>query len=136
MAEPVQIDRSPLERGYETSDVRPRSAVLAAAGLSLILILVGLAMWALLTWLHGSVSARRPSLTTIERTEWTASEPQLQVNPQEEVGAHRRAAEQRLGSYGWIDRERNLAHIPIDEAMRRLVERGWPSADPRRGEPP
>ncbi len=32
-------------------------------------------------------------------------------------------AERRLGSYGWVDREKGVAHIPIDVAMD-LVEKG------------
>ncbi|HSP79884.1 MAG TPA: hypothetical protein VLQ93_15230 [Myxococcaceae bacterium] len=29
----------------------------------------------------------------------------------------------RLGTYGWVDRERGLVHIPIERAMERVVER-------------
>lgn len=29
---------------------------------------------------------------------------------------------QQLHSYGWVDRERNVVHIPIHEAIRRVVE--------------
>ncbi len=32
-------------------------------------------------------------------------------------------AERRLGSYGWVDREKGVAHIPIDVAMAQ-VEKG------------
>jgi hypothetical protein len=103
----------------------------AAVGLAVTLILVGLAIWGLLAILHGGVAARRPALTGIERTELTPPEPRLAVNPQQDVAAHRRAAAERLGSYGWSDREHGLAHIPIDEAMKRLTESGWPSADPQ-----
>lgn len=39
-------------------------------------------------------------------------------------GAQDRAARlERLGSYGWVDREGRIAHIPIDRAME-LVEKG------------
>jgi hypothetical protein len=36
---------------------------------------------------------------------------------------------ERLRSYGWVDREAGLAHIPIDEAMkmyRRAGQKGGP----------
>jgi hypothetical protein len=124
------------ERGYETTDVRPKWVVVAAVGLAVTLILVGLAIWALLTALHGGVAARRPSLTAVERTELTPPDPRLQVDPRSEVAAQRRAAAARLGSYGWSDRAHALAHIPIDEAMKALAAGGWPSADPQRGTPP
>jgi len=40
----------------------------------------------------------------------------------QEAQAARRAAEQRLGSYGWADRDRGLIHIPIGEAMQQYLE--------------
>jgi hypothetical protein len=130
MAETMRV------RGYETKDVRPKWVVVAAAGLAVTLIVVGLVIWGLLAVLHGGVAARRPALTSVERTELTPPEPRLAVNPQEDVAAHRRAAAERLGGYGWSNREHGLAHIPIDEAMKRLAESGWPSADPQRGTVP
>jgi hypothetical protein len=44
-------------------------------------------------------------------------------------GDHRlsrfRASERRhLSSYGWVDRERGIVHIPIEEAMRRIAGEG------------
>jgi hypothetical protein len=32
----------------------------------------------------------------------------------------------RLSSYGFVDREHAVVHIPIDVAKRRLLERGVP----------
>jgi hypothetical protein len=37
--------------------------------------------------------------------------------------AWREAAERRLSSVGWVDREKGIAHIPIDRAMD-MVEKG------------
>lgn len=36
--------------------------------------------------------------------------------------AWRAQAQRRLGSTGWVDRQRGLAHIPIDRAMDRVVK--------------
>jgi hypothetical protein len=36
---------------------------------------------------------------------------------------------QQLDSAGWVDRTKNVVHMPIDDAMRRIAERGiadWP----------
>ncbi len=35
----------------------------------------------------------------------------------------REAAQKRLSSFGWVDRQKGIAHIPIDRAMD-LVEKG------------
>ncbi len=37
--------------------------------------------------------------------------------------AWRAAADRRLRSYGWVDKEKGVAHIPIDRAME-MVEKG------------
>lgn len=58
-------------------------------------------------------------------------DPRLQVSPVTDMRAYRAEAEKRLHSYGWVDQEKGIAREPIDEAMRRLAERGlpdWPGA--------
>jgi hypothetical protein len=34
-----------------------------------------------------------------------------------------------LNGYGWVDRDAGVVHIPIDEAMRLMVERGVPARE-------
>lgn len=42
----------------------------------------------------------------------------------------------RLESYGWVDREAGVVHIPIEEAMRRLLSGERPGAAPSAPPPP
>lgn len=61
-------------------------------------------------------------------------EPRLQTDPAGDLKRYKAQAMERLTGYGWADHEHGIAHIPIDEAMRRVAERGiadWP-ADARR----
>ena len=44
----------------------------------------------------------------------------------EEVAARREAAEARLNSYGWVDRETGVVRIPLDRAMALIAENGLP----------
>ncbi len=37
--------------------------------------------------------------------------------------AWRQRQQRRLGSFGWVDKEKGVAHIPIDQAME-MVEKG------------
>jgi protein SCO1/2 len=51
-------------------------------------------------------------------TETTVQEPKLlRSDPVAERAAYEREKNARLHSYGWIDRERGIAHIPIERAM-------------------
>lgn len=61
-------------------------------------------------------------------------EPRLQTDPAADLKRYKAQAMQRLTGYGWADRAHGIAHIPIEEAMRRVAERGiadWP-ADAKR----
>ncbi|MHC4931794.1 MAG: hypothetical protein ACYTGV_06350 [Planctomycetota bacterium] len=43
--------------------------------------------------------------------------------PPEEILAGMRAEEtEKLTTYGWVDREKGIVRIPIEEAMRKLIE--------------
>jgi hypothetical protein len=60
--------------------------------------------------------------------ERVASFPQPQLI--KEPGSERRqvnlAEQTRLKTYGWVDRQAGVVHIPIARAMQLLVERGLP----------
>lgn len=53
-------------------------------------------------------------------------EPRLQTDPAGDLRRYRASMERTLHSYGWVDRQHGLARIPIEEAMRRVAERGIP----------
>lgn len=53
-------------------------------------------------------------------------EPRQQTHPAQDLAAFRAAKQERLTSYGWVDRAQGIVHIPIDEAMKRIAERGLP----------
>ncbi len=52
--------------------------------------------------------------------------PQLQADPGKETKEIKAAALSRLNGYGWVDREAQVAHIPIDRAIDILSKSGLP----------
>jgi len=59
--------------------------------------------------------------------------PQLQTHPREDLDRLHAEERERLTTYGWADRERRIARMPIERAMKLLAERGidgWPSPSP------
>lgn len=127
MAETMPVSRESLGRGHEVQDVPPRWVAAAWVGLVLFIILTGAGVFGYMH-LHKELAVRPPS-TAIERTQVTPPEPRLVVHPDEPASTLNGGAEKELGSYGWIDRSRGIAHIPIEEAMQLLVRRGWPSKE-------
>ena len=50
--------------------------------------------------------------------------PQLQLNTAADLLRFREENEQQLDSYGWVDRSKGIAHIPIGQAMQDVAARG------------
>jgi hypothetical protein len=46
---------------------------------------------------------------------------QVEFNQDNRLDEWRAAKRKRLGSYGWVDRDKGLVHIPIDKAMEQVV---------------
>lgn len=62
-------------------------------------------------------------------------EPRLETNERTEINDFRLGEEQRLNSYGWIDQQAGVVHIPIERAMELIAQRGLPTT-PKAGEVP
>jgi hypothetical protein len=55
------------------------------------------------------------------------AEPRLQRSPANEIFDFRRQENAVLNSYGWLDKEAGTVRIPIEQAMRLMLEPGLPS---------
>jgi len=53
--------------------------------------------------------------------------PRLQQFPANELYEFRLGEEQFLHQYGWMNRDAGIVHMPVEDAMRILVQRGLPS---------
>jgi hypothetical protein len=52
--------------------------------------------------------------------------PRLQTSPERDLQQFRAEEERRLNSYYWIDKQKSTVHIPIAEAMKKVVQTGLP----------
>lgn len=106
----------------EPPEVATPIVLMAVAGF---LAFVALAMTGLFFYLRTSA----PSALN-QAVEHQFPGPALQKSPQADL--KRFAMEQRtaLSGYGWIDRPKGLAHIPIERAMRIIAARGDHAYDP------
>jgi hypothetical protein len=106
----------------EPPGVANRAVTMSVAGF-FALVLVSMAV--LFVYLRGNVPAAfRPPVKQ------SFPEPRLQVVPRADLIALESQQRARLSSYGWVDREKGIARIPIEEAMRAVVERGDRAYDP------
>jgi hypothetical protein len=55
--------------------------------------------------------------------------PELQRAPEKDLRRYQAAQRAILHNYAWVDREHDIARIPIDEAMRLVIGRGQHAYD-------
>lgn len=54
-------------------------------------------------------------------------EPRLEDDERTELNGFRLHEDQQLDSYGWVDQNAGVVHIPIDQAMKLIAQRGLPT---------
>ncbi len=107
-------------------DVNTRSIVRLGAALAAVVVLVLVALGPFTRWMTAPEpgdKAPAPLATELSRV---PPEPRLQPVPTAQLQDLRAYEKQRLSSYGWVDKNKGLAHIPIDRAIALMAERGLP----------
>jgi hypothetical protein len=91
-----------------------------------------LALGLLVLWLYPGATIDRTMRLPLSRY----PAPQLQPNPREDMAKFHDEEMRQLNSFGWVDKEHGVVHIPISDAMRKVAQdgiAGWPAAT---GKPP
>ena len=122
----ARIDNPDVE--HETSDINVRGIVLTAAALAFVALLVHLMMWLLFDYFDAREAKREPRLFPLaEGVVRSAPEPRLQPNPAEEMKQLREDQRRQLYSFAWVDEASGVVRIPIDLAMKIVLEKGLPT---------
>jgi hypothetical protein len=118
---------------HEESDVDIRAILTFAAGLVVAAVVIHLLVWGLFRYLNASEAAQPQAVypLAIEQEGRLPPEPRLQTNPREDMRELRASEDETLTTYGWVDRNAGVVRIPIDEAMKLVIQRGLPA---RRGD--
>ncbi len=114
---------------HEESDVNIRGIFGFAVGLIVVAIIVHLLVWVLFRYFdvrEGRQTAVEYPLAA-QQPERLPPEPRLQTNPREDLRELRAGEDETLTTYGWVDRNNGVVRIPIDEAMKLVVQRGLPA---------
>ncbi len=71
---------------------------------------------------------REPSSEkTYEKIKQQFPEPRLEDDERTEINDFRYQQDETLSSYGWVDQNAGVVHIPIDRAMQLIAQRGLPT---------
>lgn len=114
--------------GYETSRVDLRiplgTGAMAVILLSLVIAIVFLFyhfVWKTTPGVPAFPYSRPPQVTPA---------PRLLNRPKAELRAVRVMNRDRLNSYGWINKDKGIVHIPIERAMHIIAKQGFPPRPP------
>ena len=127
MAEGNISEPTAAETGHETSDLSARNIALFGAGLTVLITVALLVCYALVVWMRASEARRAGPPSPLAVTREPMLGPQLLVEPGQALKAMRQQEEARLKSYGWIDQEKGIVHVPIERAIEMLAEKGLPA---------
>ena len=119
---------------HEESDVNVGAILRYGAGLLGIALVVHVFLW----WLMG-VYERQDARAQTQAYPMAAGQqdrlppfPRLQANPQQDLRDLRAKQKALLDGYGWVDKEAGVARIPIEDAMKMIVQRGLPTTETKK----
>jgi hypothetical protein len=125
-------------KAYETRDIRLRPLLVFIAGLTIVGIVTYLVVFVMFRLFSGQAARQDAQVapSTVSRPapapgeDRLPPEPRIQANPVADMQRLREQEEAILTTYGWVDRPAGIARVPIDVAMRQVLEEGLPVRQP------
>jgi hypothetical protein len=124
--------------GFEREDLGSKPIFGFILSLVIVGILVYYAIWGMFYFLDSYDKKNQQTRTPLVKVESNTREvqteniqkfpePRLEENERTELNGFRYNEEEKLNSYGWVDQKAGIAHIPIDQAMQLIAQRGLPT---------
>ena len=128
------------DTAHEHSDVNVRGILMFAGGLVIVAIVVHIVIAVMFGWLEREAKRNDPQLSPLnaqmpEMPRTTTESPffgnarggaQLLTNEPLALQKLRAEEDKRLHGYGWVERKPGVAHMPLGEAKKLILERGVP----------
>jgi hypothetical protein len=128
----LEYGPTPPDAEYEHTDIEPSIATKFAAWLGVAMLLSAGLVYGTFWLFEGRAVTANQASQQFPLAVGQLKEPQgprLQTQPFKDVYRLRRAEDERLTTYGWVDQGTGVVRIPVDEALRIVAARGLvPSA--------
>lgn len=116
-----------IEARHERRDFHPKNVVVFALSLAVTVIVVGWVCYELFGFFSRIEMKTQAPPSPLAISPRPVPGPHLLVRPGEDLKRLRAAEDALLNSYGWIDRDKGLVHIPIGRAIDILAQKGLPT---------
>jgi hypothetical protein len=117
--------------GYEVSDANIKAVLGVAVGVLVFSIACAVIVQGMFWWFEkGSTTKDLPKTERAkeEGGKKYDNEPALQESPEADMIQFRKEQNAELGSYGWVNKEKGVVRIPVEEAMKLTLQRGLPTS--------
>jgi hypothetical protein len=129
--------------GFEREDLGAKPVIGFIVSLVISGVLIYYVIWGIFHFLDAYDRKHQQSRTPLIKVETNTRdvqtqmiqrfpEPRLEDNERTELNRFRYGEEEQLNSYGWVDKNAGVAHIPIEQAMQLIAQRGL-STTPQTG---
>ena len=104
-------------------DVNLSGVLKAGIFLLVLAVIVHLLIWGVFKLLETVEAKNDPKPSPMFQKDQRPPDPVLQTDPPKEYRAMVATQVEILNSYGWINEEKGVVRIPIEEAMKRVIEK-------------
>ena len=132
---PADLEKA-RKLGYEPRDADPRSLVKFAFWMALVIAITMIAMRLMFSFID-RMEPLGPTMSPMvqETDRMLPPSPRLQTHPHEELQDYCAVQQKAVTTYGWVDQQTGVVHVPIDRAMDMVLARGLPARPAGEGNP-
>ena len=114
--------------GYEKTDAHTGATVRAGLTILGVMFLTALALVPMYRFLGRRERAeQKPAATVLKPDAVAPSFPRLVASEPAALAEFRAQEDAFLAAWGWVEKDKGIARMPIDEAMKIVAERGLPT---------
>ncbi len=116
-------------KNYEESDAQFRGIAWSGVALFVLIGVSFLLIIGLFNFLESWNGKSSKPVSPLAVSQQPPSGPRLQVDPELDMEQFKVIEDSLVNSYGWVQKEAGVVHIPVKEAMKLMLERGFPVRD-------
>ncbi len=120
---------------YESADANAKWLGFIGLGIIIAAIILPFLLWGLYGYFEQTAAKGSPIPEAVSKKRFdTAQSPPLEPHPVENYERFRQVENEKLNDYGWVDKQNGVVHIPIEQAMQMLVNKGLPQINEQKAD--